>query len=78
MRGPLNEAGFRAISGNLGIDFEQIKPLMDNPKVSAEISRNRDIAIDLGILGTPAFLTRTSVQFGSSDMGEMSKAWLNQ
>lgn len=78
MQGPLTEAGFRTISGDLGVDFDQIKPFMDSPKVSAEISRNRDIAIDLGILGTPAFLTPTSVQFGSSDVGEMAKAWLSQ
>ena len=78
LRGPMTEPGFQKISGEIGIDFDQIKPFMDSPQVDAEITRNRDIAIDLGVLGTPAFLTPNSVLFGNMDVDEMARAWLSQ
>ncbi len=78
MRGPLNEGGFKEIADDLALDFEAIKAEMQSAEVDAEIDRNRDLAIDLGILGTPAFVTSTSVQYGSTDVDALAEIWLSQ
>lgn len=78
LKGPLNEVRFKEIADAAGLDFEQIKAGMRSAPVTAEINRNRDLAIALGILGTPAFVTPTSVQFGETDIETLSRLWLNQ
>lgn len=78
IRGPLNTAGFRRVADALGLDFERIYAGMDSAAIDARITYNRDVAIALDILGTPAFLTETSVAFGSTDVDAMSQAWLSQ
>lgn len=78
LRGPLNDVGFKRISDELALDFAAIQAEMQSPAVDAEIDRNRDIAIDLGILGTPAFVGATSIQFGSIDVDALAEVWLSQ
>ncbi|MGR3512871.1 MAG: DsbA family protein [Paracoccaceae bacterium] len=77
-RGPLNVAGFQRIADMLDLDYDRIAAAMDSEAIDARITYNRDVAIALGVLGTPAFLTPTSVSFGSTDIDAISKAWLNQ
>ena len=67
MRGPLNAAG-----------FERIEKAMESEAIGARIAFNRDVAIALEVLGTPAFVTRDSVTFGSTDIETLSEAWLSQ
>lgn len=78
MRGPLNMAGFQRIADDLGLDFERIEQAMDNEAISARIDFNRDVAIALEVLGTPAFVTRDSVTFGSTDIAALSANWLSR
>ncbi len=78
LRGPLNDVGFKRISDELALDFAAIQAEMQSPAVDAEIDRNRDIAIDLGILGTPALVGATSSQFGSIDVDALAEVWLSQ
>lgn len=78
MRGPLNTAGFERIAEALSLDFAKIAPVMESEAITARIDYNRDVAISLEVLGTPAFLTPDSVSFGSTDVEAMSKAWLSR
>jgi len=78
IRGPLRTEGFERIADALGLDYEVIAPLMESDGVTARIDYNRNVAIDLEILGTPAFLTPNSMTFGSIDIDVLSDIWLSQ
>lgn len=78
VRGPLNTAGFQQIASDLNLDFSQIEAMMDDDSITADIDGNRDIAIDLGVLGTPAFLTPNSLQIGETDVAKLGQLWLSQ
>jgi hypothetical protein len=60
------------------LDWPRLKMEMQSDSVSARIDRNRNIAIDLEILGTPAFVTPTSVRFGLTEAEGLVAEWLNQ
>lgn len=78
LKGPLREAAFQRIAQKHGLDWDAVQSEMSSSAVSERIDRNRDIAIDLEILGTPAFVTPTSVSFGQSDAAILVEDWLNQ
>lgn len=78
LRGPLNTAGFRRVAADLGLDFEKIEVLMQDDAITAEIDGNRDIAIDLGVFGTPAFLTPSTLEIGETDVSKLAELWLSQ
>lgn len=78
IRGPLNSAGFRRIAEDEKLDFDAIAPVMESNVVTDRIDFNRDVAIALEVLGTPAFVTPDSVIFGVTDIDVLSKAWVNR
>lgn len=78
IRGPLNTAGFQRVAEQLGLDYAPIEVAMESDEIDARIAYNRDAAIALEVLGTPAFLTKDSVTFGSTDISALSKLWLSQ
>ncbi|MEP3679412.1 MAG: DsbA family protein [Paracoccaceae bacterium] len=78
LRGPLNAASFEKVAREETLDWTLIKELMNSDAVSARIDRNRDIAIALEILGTPAFVSTNSITFGQSDINALAEVWLNQ
>ena len=78
MRGPLNSAGFARIADEGGLDFDRIEPMMESDEITAHINRNRDIAIALEILGTPAFVTPDSIHFGRAEIDDLAELWLNR
>ncbi len=78
LKGPLREPTFEKIALEHGLDWAAVRAEMKSDAVSARISTNRDIAIDLQIHGTPAFVTPTSVSFGGTDAEALVAGWLNQ
>ena len=78
IRGPLNVAAFERIAADHDLDFQAIADMMDSAEISQRISLNRDVAIALEILGTPAFITPKTVNVGQSDVDELAKVWLSQ
>jgi protein-disulfide isomerase len=44
------------IASSVGIDVNQLKKDMEDPKIKATIDRNMALAQDLGVRGTPAFV----------------------
>ncbi|MEP1765049.1 MAG: DsbA family protein [Sulfitobacter sp.] len=78
LKGPLREPTFEKIALEHGLDWAALRAEMKSDAVSGRINTNRDIAIDLQILGTPAFVTPTSVSFGGADAEALVTGWLNQ
>lgn len=78
LKGPLREPVFQEIALAQGLDWATVRTEMKSDAVSARIDTNRDIAIDLEILGTPAFVTPTSVSFGATDARALVAGWVSQ
>lgn len=78
LRGPLNTAGFERIAQAHGWDFASIQNKMDSDAVSDRIAYNRDLAVEMAILGTPAFVTPDSVTFGTAEIDDLKALWLSQ
>ncbi|MEM9395796.1 MAG: DsbA family protein [Pseudomonadota bacterium] len=78
LRGPLRSDGFELVAADLGLDYSKIEPAMESPEVTERINGNRDFAIDLEILGTPAFVTSKTMIFGTIDIEVLSDLWLSQ
>ena len=74
-RGPMNAALFERLATSEGLDFAALEAAMYSAWVSDRIEANRDTAIALEILGTPAFVTRSSVRFGAADVDDLIKDW---
>ncbi|MEP4199197.1 MAG: DsbA family protein [Aliishimia sp.] len=78
LKGPLRASAFEQIALQNDLDWVTVKTEMASVAVSSRIEQNRDIAIDLEILGTPAFVTPTSVGFGGTDAVALVAEWLSQ
>ena len=78
LNGPLNWGSFERIAQEERLDWALIKVAMESAAVTDRINENRDIAIALEILGTPAFVTPTSISFGQSNIDTLAAGWLSQ
>lgn len=78
VNGALNAGVFARVAKAADVDFDAIWAMMDAPEITARIDYNRDVAIALQVLGTPAFITPTSVRFGQSEISELAELWLSQ
>ena len=78
LKGPLRAAAFEKIARAEGLDWSEVQAEMKSDAISDRITSNRDMAIDLQILGTPAFVTPTSVSFGSTDAAALVADWISQ
>ena len=78
VKGPLNNATFEKIAATHDLDFGAVSEIMDSAEINQRISLNRDVAIALEIIGTPGFITSTTVNVGQSDPDELAKIWLSQ
>jgi len=56
------------LAGTVGLDTNKLKTDMDNPEWQAVIDRNRALARDLGISGTPGFIVGTELVPGALDV----------
>lgn len=78
LKGPLRASAFQKIAEQHDLDWVQVETAMASDSVSTRIAENRDIAIDLEILGTPAFVTPHSVSFGGTDAEALVRDWVSQ
>lgn len=51
----------------VGIDPEQLKKTMEDPDITKELEKNRDMATAVGISGTPAIIIGTELMPGALD-----------
>ena len=54
--GEKNEAAYRSIAKDLNLDWDKLAKDADSDAVKATIGKNMEVARDLGINGTPAFI----------------------
>ena len=57
-----------SIAGSVGIDVERLKKDMEDPKIKQIIERNLDLASELGVRGTPAFVIGKQFVPGAVDL----------
>jgi len=67
-KGELTNEQILQIAKDVGLDTQKLAADMDNPEWLAIIERNRALANDLGITGTPAFVVGTELVPGAVDL----------
>jgi len=67
-KGELAKEHIRQIANDVGLDTKKLVADMENPEWLAIIERNRALASDLGITGTPAFVVGTELVPGAIDL----------
>lgn len=64
----MTKAELLRIAGELGLDAARLETDMANPEWQSVIERNRALARDLGITGTPGFIVGTELVPGALDV----------
>lgn len=72
--GLINERSALTIAARVGLDVEQLKRDMEDPAIAAEIARNRALAADLYITGTPALVIGDEVIPGVVDIATLQRS----
>jgi len=67
-KGELTREQILQIANDVGLDTKKLVADMDNPEWLAIIERNRALASELGITGTPAFVVGTELVPGAIDL----------
>lgn len=69
----ISEDSLTAIATELGLDIEQMKKDAADPQVAQTVMQNIQVATELGIRGTPAFIINDRVIGGYIDLEEMKR-----
>ncbi|OUS06308.1 hypothetical protein A9Q96_10060 [Rhodobacterales bacterium 52_120_T64] len=67
-KGNLARSEIKLFAESLGFSFAEIEAVMDTDAISEIISTNKALAAELGIQGTPAFVTVRGVASGMHDL----------
>lgn len=70
-RGALNENRVLDIAADIGLDREEVKKGMDDPRVAEVLANNLDLGRTLGVNGTPAFVIGGQMVPGAIDLDTM-------
>lgn len=73
-KGGYNEDKLMAIAKQVGLDTDQLKRDMKDPKIDAQIEANLALAKQLKIRGTPALIIGESFVMGAADYATLTKA----
>ncbi|MDP3595960.1 MAG: DsbA family protein, partial [Nitrospirota bacterium] len=66
--GDITKDSILSIAGEVGLDAKRLETDMANPEWQSAIDRNRALARDLGINGTPGFIVGTELVPGALDL----------
>jgi len=69
--GDLTETTILALAKSIGLDTERLQKDMNDPRVTAEIERNQELARKLAIRGTPAFIVGETIVPGAVSPEEL-------
>jgi protein-disulfide isomerase len=67
-KGDMTKDTILAVAGEVGLDGKRLETDMANPEWQTVIDRNRALAKDLGINGTPGFIVGTELVPGALDL----------
>jgi protein-disulfide isomerase len=62
-----------SLAGKVGLDVKRLEADMVNPEWQAVIDRNRALAKNLGISGTPGFIVGTELVPGALDVNGLKE-----
>ncbi len=76
MAGPpaITETTLRADAGRAGLDWDKLQHDMNDPEIEKRLNENLDLAHQLGIEGTPAYVIGTKLLPGAVDFAELQAA----
>lgn len=69
----INESSTLTVAGQVGLDVERLKQDMKDPAILAAIERNRALANDLRITGTPTFVVGDEIIRGLVDLATLKR-----
>jgi protein-disulfide isomerase len=72
-KSPIDETLLEKLAQGAGMDVAQAKKDIDSPEVAQEIEKNRALASQLYISGTPAFVIGDDISRGAIPLAEMEK-----
>ncbi|MEQ1889485.1 MAG: DsbA family protein [Alphaproteobacteria bacterium] len=72
-QGQLSEDRVLAIAAESGLDPVKLRKDMDDPKIKKIIGRNHEIAVSLGISGTPSFIIGDTLAPGFIDLEQLQQ-----
>jgi protein-disulfide isomerase len=67
LSGPITMAAIEELANKQGLDFNKLKTDMESAEVQATLTRNRDLARDLGVKATPTFVIGSELVQGTMD-----------
>lgn len=76
--GQKNEDAYKKIATELGLDFDKLKKDADSKEVREALEKNTEVARDLGINGTPAFIFNDNLVPGYIGVDDMKRMVENQ
>lgn len=68
VRGPVDESKVLEVAKTVGLDVSRLKTDMQDPKISAQLDKNIELARVLNINGTPGFVIGEKVLTGATDL----------
>lgn len=72
--GRISEGSALAVAADIGLDVERLKRDINDPAIAAAIARNRALANDLRITGTPSFVVGTNIIRGLVDLATLQQS----
>lgn len=72
-RGQLDEGAIWRLAAAAGANVDQLKKDMTSPDIDKQIRRNRELAHDLAINGTPSYIVGTHILSQALDQGEFKQ-----
>ncbi len=72
-KGDMTKESILATAAEVGLDRTRLEADMANPEWQAAIDRNRDLAKNLGISGTPGFIVGTELVPGALDVNGLKE-----
>jgi protein-disulfide isomerase len=72
-KGDMTKDTILTVAGEVGLDAKRLEADMTNPEWQIVIERNRALAKDLGINGTPGFIVGTELQPGALDLNGLKE-----
>jgi protein-disulfide isomerase len=73
VRGRVTEAVVLEVAADVGLDVGRLKTDMQSAAIQASVDRNLQLAQDLGITGTPAFIAGDQILGGAVDLATLTQ-----
>jgi protein-disulfide isomerase len=70
-KGGLDEDSIMAVAKSVGLDVTQLRQDMKDPEIEDAIKRNEELAVTLGITGTPSFIIGGEMRPGAQTEEEL-------